>query len=322
MAQAKDYVPFTQARYLLALRLNASFGANLKNLLETKHLYQSISLDFEAFADDIGQNILLSQDKMLFEQFVNEECQQNLTPSETQVFRRVQGVPLSYAQPTLLIQNVKLFCSRCKQRETFSPTLYYDATEAIKERMKEYPRTAMPPSQFQMFVLVFQCEACKTIPVAFLVKRLKWKLWLEGRSPIEEVDVPAFLPKPECKLFSDAVVAAQTGNGLAGIFYLRCFIEQFARRQTGVQERKPGDDIVGEYQSLIPEKQRDHMPSLRYWYEKLSVPIHTGKDDEALFEEAKADVLLHFDFRRLFRIEDRNTERRSESNASKTEGGD
>src|SRR5689334_15577846 len=36
------------------------------------------------------------------------------------------------------------------------------------------------------------------------------------------------------------------------------------------------------YQALLPEKQRDHIPSLRSWYEKLSAPIHSAQPDDAL----------------------------------------
>ena len=44
------------------------------------------------------------------------------------------------------------------------------------------------------------------------------------------------------------------------------------------------------------------MPSLKEWYERLSVPIHSAKEPPELFEEARSEIERHFDIRRLFRI--------------------
>ncbi len=140
------------------------------------------------------------------------------------------------------------------------------------------------------------------MPISFLVRRQHWRFTLQGRSPIEVVELPDFLPKTERWLFSDAVVAYQSGKTLAGLFYLRSFIEQFARRQTGITERKPGETILDAYQALLPEPQRDHMPSLRSWYEKLSEPLHEARQDAVLFEQARAAITEHFDFRRIYKI--------------------
>jgi hypothetical protein len=134
------------------------------------------------------------------------------------------------------------------------------------------------------------------------VTRQEWKLTIAGRSPFEEVDVPKFIPKSEKWLFSGAIVATRTGNTLAGLFYLRTFIEQFARRQTGIKGKQTGETILDAYQAMLPEKHRDHMPSLRSWYERLSAPIHAAKPDAALFEEARTAIVEHFDFRRLYKI--------------------
>jgi hypothetical protein len=56
------------------------------------------------------------------------------------------------------------------------------------------------------------------------------------------------------------------------------------------------------YQAFLPEQIRDHMPSLKSWYEKLSTPIHMAKPDDALFEEARTAIERHFDSRRLHDI--------------------
>jgi hypothetical protein len=46
---------------------------------------------------------------------------------------------------------------------------------------------------YNFFVLLFQCETCKTTPVGFLVKRFHCNLTLAGRTPIETVFVSKIL---------------------------------------------------------------------------------------------------------------------------------
>jgi hypothetical protein len=41
------------------------------------------------------------------------------------------------------------------------------------------------------------------------------------------------------------------------------------------------------YNNTVPAKQRDEMPSLREWYELLSVALHAALHDERLFEATK-----------------------------------
>ena len=138
----------------------------------------------------------------------------------------------------------------------------------------------------------------------FLVRRDGWRITLDGRSPMEEVDVRTFLPKAEKIFFRDALVAVHGGKVLAGLFYLRTFIEQFARRQTGITD-KFGDAVMKAYGDILPTQHRDHMPSLRSLYERLSEALHAArcdKNDEALFEKAREDIEKHFDIRRVFKI--------------------
>lgn len=121
---------------------------------------------------------------------------------------------------------------------------------------------------------------------------------------MEDIEVPQEIPKAERHLFRDALVASHAGKMLAGL-YLRTFIEQFARRQTGkTADRATGDEIMDAYATLLPQAQRDQMPSLKHWYDRLSEALHAARADERLFEEALADIDRHFDMRRVFRIAD------------------
>jgi hypothetical protein len=305
-----------QAKSALIHELNVCLSSCLKTLLETKFLYQSLTaLDYDKLFEDYVKKVD-SYDRETFKWRSFRVPYLTFLPSEVE-FQTVDAGN-ECAGPTLLLQNVKLFCDKCDANETFSPTVYRDVTQMIWERHAKEPRVASPPVQYQLFTLAYQCETCKASPVVFTVKRLEWKLTLEGRSPIEKVQIPSFIPKTEAWLFRSAVVASRTGNVLAGIFYLRCFIDQFARRQTGLKGRQTGDEITDAYQSLLPLDKRDHMPSLKSCYERLSAPIHEAKEDVELFEAVKNEVVEHFDFRRIYKIPDNAKEQPKQSESTKT----
>jgi hypothetical protein len=129
-------------------------------------------------------------------------------------------------------------------------------------------------------------------------------LHLEGRSPIEHVEIHSSLPKKEGKWFKDAVVAHQSGKTLAGLFYLRTFVEQFSRRMTGtLHDKKSGDEIMSAYSDSLPDKVRDSAPSLKELYGKLSEAIHGAKEDTELFDRTKERIEEHFEFRRLYKLD-------------------
>lgn len=310
------YIDYNDAQFLLAHHVNEAISSGLKELLESKHLYQNVVVDFPSLFKVVHDQILNENHKFAFHTFANQEFVKEGIPSEREEFVIDRGVK-KYPTLTLIVQNVKLFCSICKTRETFSPTLYTDGTRAVAERNKTFPRTVAHPDRYQVFFLLFQCETCRAMPVGFLVRRLQWRLTLEGRTPFETVDVPSFMPKSERWLFSGAIVAARTGNSLAGLFYLRSFIEQFAKRQTEIKDRRTGEEILDAYQKLLPINVRDQIPSLKSWYEKLSGPIHDAKPDNSLFEEARTAIVDHFDFRRLHKIADLNLPKPEVDAASK-----
>ena len=119
---------------------------------------------------------------------------------------------------------------------------------------------------------------------------------------MEEIQLPSFVPKPERHLYRDAVIAFNAGKTLAALFYLRSFIEQFARRIIGEGGKRTGDEIMEDYGKTLPVAQRDSIPSLREWYGRLSEPIHAAKDDEEVFSGAKEAIDWHFDIRRVYKM--------------------
>jgi hypothetical protein len=216
----------------------------------------------------------------------------------------------NHLQLWLPVKNVKLFCVKCDAREAFRPIWYSDITLELHAKHKTQQVLGTEtfkilfPTDFQLFVLVFQCQRCESLPAAFIVKRVGTDLVLEGRSPIEHIELPKFIPKEELKWFRDGVIAFQTGKVLAALFYLRTFIEQFARRKTDtLGYKKTGDEIMSAYADTIPKNLRDTMPSLAEWYDKLSAAIHTATEDAVLFEAAREKIEEHFDIRRVHKLD-------------------
>jgi hypothetical protein len=277
-------------------------GEQLKILLETKHLYQKVSIQPTAIITQLKEK--LGGDKEYYLGKIQEGLRQRLNLTERPTFT---GDTLDLWLP---VKNIKLFCERCDAREAFRPILHSDITFQVHTKHKTQkllgtePFKIQFPDNLQLFALVYQCQRCEFLPTAFIVRRAGTDLFLEGRSPIEHVELPKFIPKEEQKWFRDAVVAFQTGKVLAALFYLRTFIEQFARRKTNtLGDKKTGDEILSAYAETISKNLRDTMPSLAEWYDKLSAAIHIAKEDEALFATAQEKIEEHFDIRRVHKLD-------------------
>jgi hypothetical protein len=287
-----------RAREELIKGLSIAAGDQLKMLLEEKHLYQYVVIDAKALIEASAASVRAMGIRMDVD--VTEFDKTSLVISPYQLTAderggRRPGPPI----PTLILKNVKLFCSQCDEREVFSAIWHCDVTDAVLRT--EFSSPACPEG-FQLFVLAFQCQLCKGKLEGFVVRRDGWRLSLHGRSPMEHIDVPKYIPKVERNLFREAMVASHGGKTLAALFYLRLFIEQFARRVTGETGRRFGDELMEAYGKTLPPAHAGAMPSLREWYEKLSGPIHAAKEDNKLFEEARAAIEQHFDIRRVFKI--------------------
>jgi hypothetical protein len=285
-------------------QLNDDIAGAIKFLLEEKHLYQKVTVDPDAIAAKMMLRVH-EKDRQWTSEHIHGVMNQRLTLTS--------GVPLLAAPrgqepqllPALVLRNVRLFCQTCKERQTFKPVWYQDAANDLLRRAAHgEAEINFDPARVQLFFIAYQCEHCHGTPEGFLIRREGWRFSLDGRSPMEHIQLPAHIPKKEGNLFRDALIAQFAGKQLAAVFYLRTFIEQFARRQTEMKGRETGDEIMEAYSGTLPNAQRDQMPSLREWYGKLSAPIHTADEvaAENLFDQARQEIERHFEIRRVFKI--------------------
>lgn len=268
--------------------------ADLKNLFQTKHLYQSVRIDLNNFT-----NIVLGDDTG--KGFTQAAVEGVLTSYLGQPW-----VPKGAIAPAPALSNnlwfvtpdVKLYCKICKRTEAFNPIFTEDFL-MYGGRTKEGFQTKH--GLIQVFVFSFLCQACKTVPEVFIVRREDLKLTLCGRAPIEHTEVPSTIPKNIKHFYSGAIVAYQSGQALAGIFLLRTLIEQWAKSKT---ERKDlqADQAIDSYLDTLPTDFKERFPSLRVLYGELSFDIHSAKGSPELFEKARNQIDEHFDARRLFKL--------------------
>jgi hypothetical protein len=296
---ANSYITVPDAKVEVIFNFTILASMRLKELLESKHLYQKVSIDPAEIVAATRKRVV--SDVSIYEYWANSQLPlERLRLAKAQISERGSG-------PTLVMQNIKLYCKKCDGREAFVPAWYKDFASDLEAPTESnlgikfsYPSSL--PWGFQLLLLVYQCQSCQGIPEALLVRRTGWDLELHGRSPMEFVEVPKFIPKPEYGHFRDSVIAFNTGKTLAAIFYLRTFIEQFARRVTNKTGRVTGDEIMDAYNETLPAQHRDSMPSLREWYDKLSVPIHEARDDADTYSAAREQIEQHFRIRDVFKI--------------------
>jgi hypothetical protein len=276
-------------------------GKKLKMLLEEKHIYQQVVIDGKALVSAWAAKV--KSHGVITEEGEFDKDYFSLGDGQVEFVRPGLAAQASPSL-TLIVENPKLFCTICGEREVFRPVWYQDVVNELRK-----PRTFSSAQEaksaldgFQLFYLTFQCQRCLGRPESFIVRRDGWKLGLHGRSPMEHVDVPKYIPKQERDHFRDALIAVHGGKPLAGLFYLRMFMELFARRATGETGKCYGDELMEAYYKILPPEHRGSLPNFKEWYGKLSEPVHTGKADEALFEEAREALDRHFDMRRLFKI--------------------
>ncbi|HYD47042.1 MAG TPA: hypothetical protein VEB21_01775 [Terriglobales bacterium] len=282
-----------------------AFSDALLRLLEGKHIYQSIVVDpapilqrFEGRLSESDQWAMAAKGGTGVDRIM-------LVLSDGPL-RTASKDGQTAAVPTLAVQNVKLFCDQCDEREVFAPLwmreLNNETTRVVSHPYSSHAPTPVPGNQ--LFAIALRCQRCHGALSAVIVRRTNWKLTLEGRSPMEHIGIPKFIPKTEGHLYRDALIAVHGGKVLGGLFYLRSFIEQFARRQTGLRGKETGETIMASYARTLPAERRDSMPSLADWYDRLSAALHEAKEDMALFDSAIEAIENHFDIRRVFKIPD------------------
>lgn len=285
----------------VAAALSQNITSILKHLLETKHLYQSVSVGF----DDNTLKITVSKVSGLQVPLVEMETRKLYHGlwHPWQIGHEWKGplykkMPEGSAMLCFRTPHVKLFCRRCDRIEAFN---FVSGEDVLEANPGCGENSSGNKTAIQIFVFSFLCQSCKCVPEVFLIRREGGKLTLGGRSPIEHVEVPRVIPKAIAQFFSGAVVAHQSGQTLAGVFLFRVLIEQWAQSQAQTGGLR-ANQVLDEYMDALPTDFKERFPSLRTLYEKLSVAIHKAEGPTDLFDEAQQQIIEHFEAQRLFKL--------------------
>jgi hypothetical protein len=279
-----------------------------KKLLSEKHLYQSVQVDM-AGVSEAGEILLHDWNESYYNPGNRTLGQQ--TPDgklKNEIAKVTNGLwmphgvtrnPDVYFEGSIFVgfelPTINTFCDNCQASWPCNPA---SQGSSLVEGI----------GQDEFFYLGYVCQQCKGEPIRFLLRREGLKLRLAGRYPLEVLPTPKALPKSASKYYSDALIAYHAGQTLAGLFFLRVFIEQFWKTVPAIQElikqkpRASGDEQAEAYFNTLPPSIQLNFPSLKEVYGKLSVAIHTASEDEGLFEEACLKIIKHFKARELYEL--------------------
>ena len=267
----------------------------LKLLLETKHLYQSVTIK----ADDLKIDPSPNPHDVIRARQLNFDSHIHGHWKVADPAKREIEINERFSQHPLGAPDVKIFCHRCFRIEAFNLISLCDLSGRTE------PHKVTFGTRFtQNFALAFRCQSCKGHPEIFLIRREGMKLTIEGRSPIETVAVPAEIGKAVKKLYSDAIVAFQSGQTLAANFLLRTLIEQWTRQFLAPEQKDlKADESIDLYMASLPTDFKQRFPSFRDLYNDLSADIHSAAGSSELFDDCRGKIEEHFKARKLFKLD-------------------
>jgi hypothetical protein len=280
-------------------RLASFLSDGLRKLLEEMHQYQSRSFD----VGDLCRKAAKGKSELSKNKHEKQELAKYLqSPWIIEPPKLPAGPPLGSltagdSSPVIKIPTLKLFCRRCKRIEAHNLICADDPFN----RSRFWGLEPQVGDTQQAFLLGYLCQSCKVVPNFFLIRRENLKLVLCGRSPMEYIDMPSYIPKMQRLFYRDAIIAFQSGQVLPALFMLRSFIEQFVAKQVASAGLK-ADKILDKYTLSLPKTVRENFPSLRDIYGQLSEAIHAANTDESLFKSALQKVNHHFEGRKAHKV--------------------
>jgi hypothetical protein len=277
-------------------------GKQIKVLIESKHLYQNVEVDLKDFASTPDMQYF-NLEKLPGFGLASMCNWQIVDPNDRRSIYEMEDL---IQVIRFRVPDVKLNCVICDRIEAFNLFSVSD----ILNRSGSSPLSFESNDRFiQIFAISFLCQSCKSVPEVFLVRRHGMKLTICGRAPIEYVDVPKILPKELRRFYSDAVVAHDSGQTLAGLFFLRTIIEQWVRQQVSdfrLQGDQANDKYIDKYiemyMDILPIDFKNRFISLKKVYSDISADIHSAIGSPELFDASQRAIIEHFQARRLFKI--------------------
>lgn len=280
-------------------KLKQTIMESVRQLLEQKHLYQSVDVEIEK-ASDAYQKKIPSEYSIATFQMLNVDKWPWIV-NDTETFQAlmlaVEKKKSFYQIITWSPPDIKLYCKVCDRLEPYNGV----SSSNLLNRLKPSDGGIYFKGKLtQAYCLTYLCQSCKSVPEVFLIRKFGSRLTLSGRAPMEHVPVPKVIPRDIVNYYSDAVVAFQSGQILAALFLLRTLCEQWVRRYAASDAK--ADVALDKYMETLPDDFKERFPSLRTIYGELSAAIHSADACSVLFTKSCEGIEEHFSARSLFRL--------------------
>jgi hypothetical protein len=270
--------------------------AALKELIDTKHLYQFLHIDFtnavstraaEESAYSRRNNQKGATTKDIIPRLCKEMAGRPWWLGHLPSGASVKGDTILVSMPPFAT-----FCDRCKDVEAFGlkvPDAFIVSYDGLS------------PGE-QVFCFELLCQRCRGFVVIFTVKKTGDKLQIVGRSEFEGVTFPEGIPKAQQKFYSQAVIAYQAGHFMAAICVLRVVVEQHMRSVVEDSKKMKADEVCDAYMDTLPPDFKSRWPSFKDIYGKLSEAVHSANTSDKLFETQRADIDKHFKALKMYNL--------------------
>ncbi len=205
----------------------------LRVLLNTKHLYQHVEISADAVRKQLTP--------MLRKMYVDHQMFDHMIAATMHPLFQYWCPTLAAGQNASLLPRermmfdlptVRTFCERCEEVQPFNPEPPPFGFPCVEMREKG-----------QVFSVSYHCQGCKDFPLTFMVTRRDFRLTLTGRSEIEKIQVPPYIPKDVARHYSSAVLAYNCNQLLPSLFMLRTLIEQYMQSVLGRGKYKDADQL-------------------------------------------------------------------------------
>lgn len=251
-----------------------------QELLNTKHLYQHVDISVDRIREQLstlpyfipGSPIATILDQAVGS--LNHYWMPRLEAGKD-ASRLPHGTTI-FDPPT-----VKTFCEQCESVQPFN----YEAPDGL-------PLFQVAGDE-QIFALGYLCQGCREFWVSFMVTRVGLRLTLSGRSVIERVQVPPYIPKGIARYYSSAVYAHNCNETLPALFMLRTLIEQHMHVTVGRGKYNDADKLCEAYNDTLDATFKDRYPSIPAIYSRLSEALHEAREDDELFVSQRTEIEKH-----------------------------
>ena len=277
------------------------FNVYLHDLLNTKSLYQSVSICDAQIRQKFLSSGLYQKDARLIDG-VLRQLKYWVARGKSVVYVDAYNYKMDQSCFQIMIpRTVKTWCKLCKSITTHNPI---DSGQC-------YCSVGNTDRYTQVFHAEYECQDCKRSDVSFLVMRDGLKFQLMGRSPIEVAtvskEVASQLNDEESALFGDALMASKTGSELAAVCLLRVALESYLRRITGNKDTEKmvsGEELYEQYKKKLPaDFSFGRVESLGKIYNDLSAVMHAAKVPDGCFGDNYNKITLFFRFLSLMPLE-------------------